>query len=141
MSTTAGFLSCFIHCPPSPALFTLYEPALFIWSTPSRWLHETHRTGRTDQITTCTGLLSAVRALEVLACQNSYSTACLWETMHNPCKPILLAGKTRWIAEPSKLTWISWKWAGLRRRTRQDLTRIATDGTQGCRRLRHKEPV
>jgi hypothetical protein len=38
------------------------------------------------------------------------------------------ADKKQWIAELSKLAWISWKYAGLRRRAHQDLTRIATDG-------------
>jgi hypothetical protein len=49
--------------------------------------------------------------------------------------------RKRWVAELSKLTWIFWKCAGLRRRMHQALSRIATDGTQGCRRLRHNEPV
>jgi len=58
--------------------------------------------------------------------------------MHNPCKAILSADKKQWIAELSKFAWISWKFAVLRRRTRQDLTRIATDGAQACRRMRHR---
>jgi hypothetical protein len=59
--------------------------------------------------------------------------------MHNPCKPIPLTDEKQWVAELSKLAWISWICVGLRRRTHQDLMRIATDGTQACRRLRHKQ--
>src|SRR5688572_29772712 len=76
MRTTAGFLSCFIHCPPGPALFMLYEPVVFMWSTRFGRLYETNRTNQTDRTTNWTGPLYDVRVIEVLTCRDRDSASC-----------------------------------------------------------------